>query len=61
MRLEHLGRAQFIKVGEYETTIVGGLGDEKKLQEWMDEIRVKIREEEKERLKAVHSTRLARL
>ena len=61
MRLEHLGRAALIKVGEYQTNIVDGQGDQQKLQEWMDEIRVKIRDEEKERLKAVHRERLARL
>ena len=61
MRLEHLGKAQLIKVGEYQTTIVDGGGDEGKLQEWMDEIRAKIQDEEKERLKGVHRERLARL
>jgi chaperonin GroEL len=61
IELKHFGRCKFIKMNEYETSIVDGQGDPERIQERFEEIKVTIEGEKKDRLKGVHKERLARL
>ena len=47
VRMEHFGRANFIKINEYETSIVDGQGSKEKIQERMEEIKKTIEGEKK--------------
>lgn len=61
VEMKHFGRAKFIKVNEFETSIVDGAGDKDAFEEHVISIKKQIDEEEKQQLKGVHRERLARL
>jgi hypothetical protein len=48
--MEHFGRANFIKINEYETSIVDGQGSKERIQDRMDEIKMTIEGEKKHQL-----------
>mmetsp|Transcript_11337 Transcript_11337/g.19097 ORF Transcript_11337/g.19097 Transcript_11337/m.19097 type:complete len:211 (+) Transcript_11337:687-1319(+) len=58
---EHFGRAQFIKVTEFETSIVDGGGEPQAIEERVGEIRRQIKDESKQLMKNLHSERLSRM
>jgi hypothetical protein len=47
IKLEHFGRAKFIKVNEFETSIVGGQGKPEDIVLRLEQIRVTIEGEPK--------------
>ena len=61
VELKHFGSAQYVKVSEFETSIVDGKGTHEEIEVRKEDIRRTIKEEERERLKGVHKERLARL